>query len=181
MISVVGIDPGKSGYVARIAANDSGHRTVVLRPTPTVNLGGGKRDYHPQRMRDLLLALNAKEKIALVALEVQRPMPKQGVHSMFVIGRGVGLWEGILAGLQLPYTLVQPRDWQAYSLRGTPGDDAKGRSILATERLYPMASLLRTPRSTKPDHNAADAVMIAHWALHHVAQPIENAVRTCER
>lgn len=173
MIAVVGIDPGKSGYVARIAANDNGHRTVILTPTPTISLGKARRDYHPQRMRELLVAMNAKTGIAMVALESQRPMPKQGVTSMFSIGRGLGLWEGLLAGLQIPYLLVQPREWQAYSLRGTPGDEPKGRAILAAARLYPTADLMRTARSRKPDHNAADAVMIAHWALHQASQPLE--------
>jgi hypothetical protein len=47
-----------------------------------------------------------------VLLEESQAMPQQGTRSMFVTGVGFGLWLGILAAVQLPYTRIRPAVWK---------------------------------------------------------------------
>lgn len=100
---------------------------------------------------------------ALVALERQHAMPKQGLASTFSIGRGFGLWQGIVSALELPCLVVTASVWQRAILRAIPGE-GKARAILAAEARVPALDL--TPgKRRKPHDGLADACCIALWGL----------------
>ena len=170
----IGIDPGKSGYLALVGEG----RVIEVLPTPTLRVGKktGKRDYNVRGMVDAVVYLSGTAPgQPPVVLEKQQPMPGQGVTSMFNVGRGYGLWEGIIAWLNSRYHIVHPRTWQKVMHRDVQGDDTKTRSILACQRMFPEHSLLRTPRCRKPDDNMADAILLAAWGIREFgqSQPIQ--------
>ena len=166
---VVGIDPGKDGAVAcwSNVRTLPGHivlPTVVC--TPTIAAGkGGKVEYDPDQMRNLLCASGAD----LVVLEKQQAFPKQGVTSTGATMYGFGLWHGIIVGLMMSHVIVRPQTWQAVCLRDVQGSDTKTRSILAAQRLFPGVDLRVSERGRKPHHGKADALLMAWWGARHYA------------
>lgn len=151
----VGIDNGLSGALVYL---DGAGRLLAVYDAPTVHTAkrGTRRDYMVAEMARLLR--DAPGKLGLVTLEKAQAMPGQGVRSTGTTMRGAGLWEGICAGLGLPYQVVHPRTWQRVMLRDVPGTDTKARSVLQASRLWPDLSLVR-----KKDHNRADAALLAEY------------------
>jgi hypothetical protein len=150
---IIGIDPGLTGAVAVLGTTD-----VMVWDTPTVKLNGprrARREYDLHQMRAVMVPWQRR---GFAYIEATHAMPKQGVCSMWTMGYGVGVWEGLLAALEIPWARVRPQRWQREMLADTPkGKDA---SRLVAMRLFPqMADLLRR----KQDHGRADALLIAAW------------------
>lgn len=160
---VVGIDPGKSGFT--IALDTKTNRVVLAEPTPLVGVSkkGSKKDYVVSMMRRILEAANPE----FVVLEKQQAYRGQGVSSTFSIGRGFGLWEGLLAGMEVSYVVVTPRGWQKHYHPGKTGDDPKGKTIQAASQLFPSVDLRRTPRCRIADDGKADALLLAHYGAYY--------------
>lgn len=157
--TVIGIDPGKDGFVTIL----KNRRILVSVPTPVIRTGKTRRDYDVGGMVDLLIPFR---KASLVVLEVQQAMPRQGGVSMFTIGHGYGLWQGIVAALQIPYLLVRPKTWQREMLEGVPGSDTKARSILKAKQLFPEADLRKTGSARSKDHHGkSDSILMAVYGL----------------
>ena len=154
-----GIDPGKSGAIALING-----ALISVHPMPILPGAKKSRDeYNIAGIRQWLL--DAKNGVALfVTVERSQPLPPKIRGSIAQFQRGVACgWEWLLIGMGIPHQLVRPRDWQSVMLAGTPGGDTKQRSIIAAQRLFPSVSLMRTDRSKKPDHNFADALLLAEF------------------
>jgi len=148
---IIGIDPGQTGAVAIIGDD----RCYVLdTPTETVKKGKGtKTEYLPAEMVQMLKGF----KNAHCFIEKVGAMPGQGVTSMFNFGKGFGLWIGILAALEIPYTLVTPQAWKKAMMQGIGDKDAaRGRA----QQLFPSKS---KELSRKKDIGRADALLIAEY------------------
>jgi len=89
-----------------------------------------------------------------VLIEASQAMPGQGVRSMWTTGYGYGLWLGILAALQLPYTPVRPVVWKKAVGLGKDKEQAR----LRAQQLFPAADLRR-----KRDHGRAEALLLAWY------------------
>jgi len=155
---IVGIDPGKDGAV--VAKHGDLIRAWTARNDYTLAVGKGtKRAYDEWRMAALLRDLSP----ALVILERQRAMPKQGSTSAYTIGLGEGIWRGICAGLGLDYEVVRPQDWQREVFRGI-GGEGKDRSILVCRRRFGDLDL--TPgKRRKPHDGIADAACMVIYGM----------------
>ncbi|MFK0570598.1 hypothetical protein [Endozoicomonas sp.] len=95
--------------------------------------------------------------IAMVYLEQVHAMPKQGVTSMFNMGRSFGAIEGVISTINLPLTYITPVTWKRRArLIGKEKDVSRTRAL----ELYPAAPLTR-----KKDHNRADAILIARYGI----------------
>ena len=70
-------------------------------------------------------------------LEESQAMPGQGTRSMFTVGVGFGLWLGVLAALQMPYTRIRPQVWKKALGLGKDKEAARLRAM----QLYPGADL----------------------------------------
>ena len=152
--AVLGIDPGLDGALARIGPDG-----VEASVTPTIAAGrGGRRGYDTGGM----LALLEARPIDLAVIEAVGPRPGQGVASMFSFGRGLGLIEGLLGGLRIPYQLVLPQAWKRSVLAGTARD--KAAAIAFAGRLFPSVPLRATPRCRVPHDGIADALCLAEYA-----------------
>ncbi len=157
---VLGIDPGKDGY---LAALDDGVLYATW-PMPTIRTGkGNRRDYDVGKMAAIVDDLRP----GLVVLEKQQAMPGQGVASMFSTGVGFGLWLGILAALKIRYEVVHPRTWQRALCRDIAGEP-KARALIAARRLFPGVDLRGSERSRKDHAGKVDALLIAYYgSIHH--------------
>jgi len=165
-MNIIGIDPGKDGAIAVLWAGGGIDASV----TPTLKIGKGKsnkRDYDLVAMRDLLDAVRYAGDCHVFlerAQAMRRPgKVKQGTASSFATGRGFGIWEGLVAGLQMPVTIVAPRTWQAIILRDIPGENPKGRALVAARRLFPKTTFLKTSQCKKPHDGLVDAALIARF------------------
>jgi len=152
----VGIDPGKTGFVAVILENGS----VNLFPCPTI-MNGTKREYDERSMAKIIkpFEIGTTSKVFIEKAQAMRKKGvKQGVVSVFSFGMGYGLWLGILASHNVSYQTVSPKRWQGIMLADIPGKDTKARAVIAAKRLFPQCSDWE-----RKDHNRADALLIAEW------------------
>ena len=165
-MNIIGVDPGLDGFVACL---DFDGKVLWIEPTPIVNLSkkGTKRDYDVAGMRTLLTRspIDMADSI-LVVIEKQQAYPKQGVASSFTGGKGYGIWIGLVAGMQYPYSIVTPRKWTDKLYQGMAGDKAKGKSIIKAGQLFPKVDLRGSEHpNSKPNHNKSDSLLIAWYGL----------------
>jgi crossover junction endodeoxyribonuclease RuvC len=155
---VAGIDVGLDG--ALVINSGAG---LTARATPT--LGSGKRSYDLQSMRALLSESGAEQ----VFIERAQAMPGQGVTSMFSTGFGYGIWQGLLAGLGIPFEVVSPQRWQKEMFVGVTAGDTKAASALVAQRLRPDIDWRRTPRCKGPHDGMTDAFCISEYGRRQLA------------
>lgn len=170
----IGVDPGKSGALAVI---DSDGSVVDLQPTPMIRGGqGGRDEYDIRAISTYLMAMKLKSGGALfVTVEKSQPLPPKMGGSIANFQRGASRgWEWLLVALGVSYQLVSPRSWQAAMHAGAPGADTKQRSIIAAQRLFPIADMKRSPRCKGPDDGIAEALLLAEYGrrTHQRAAPI---------
>jgi crossover junction endodeoxyribonuclease RuvC len=159
--------------------------SVIFVDTPTLTLKAKGAKAKSHRMMDAAECVNilmrelGRNANVVIALEKVSAAPiegrRQGTSSMFSFGMGFGIWIGILAGLQLPYTLVHPATWKASLMRDQAKE--KSASILRAKQLYPQAAPCL---NLVKHHGRADALLLAHYArlnlsLGQVAPNIELA------
>lgn len=158
---VVGIDPGKTGAVAVWLADhwevhDCPTLRLETRNTKTKSGKSVKDMPDPAGMARLLEQYNYAE--AQVFIEKVNAGSQQGVTAMFNFGMGYGMWLGILATLQMPYTFVMPQVWKKIMVPGVGKD--KDASRLRVKQLFPELSELV---ARVKDDGRADALLIAEY------------------
>jgi len=154
-----GIDPGKRGAIAIL---DEGACIIEMFNTPMLG-----KEYDVAGIREVL----SKYELTHIAIErVNAIQGRVGGASNFNFGQGYGLLQGLVAGLQIPYTLVGPKIWQKLCWLGvSKQDDNKKTSLLAARRLYPKETFLATQRSKVPHDGLVDAALIAHYCVKSIA------------
>lgn len=160
---LLGIDPGQEG--AFVLLHESKH-IEQFRKMAIIKLRDkkGKVKIHYDVLSIISFIKSVKKLCpnTHVFLEKSQSAPGQGVVSMFSTGYGFGLLVGIIASAGLDYTLVAPKDWKDDMMRGLPRE--KLASVVAASRLFPQClPMLQRPESKFPDHNMADALLIAEW------------------
>jgi len=154
----IGIDPGVSGGVACVS---DGLHVMGLSDTPILK-AGGKSLYDVAEMAAALRRFSLMgEPIAI--LEAVAARPGQGVTSMFSIGRGYGVWQGVLSTLEIPFREVHPATWTRAVLKGAPGT-GRERSIAFATKMFPGAELVPLG-CRKPRDGRADALCLAYWRI----------------
>ncbi|EPF3415689.1 crossover junction endodeoxyribonuclease RuvC [Escherichia marmotae] len=151
MTAVLGIDPGCSGALV-LVTEQGGYIDHLAMPTIKV---GTK-----SRVNGAAVAAWLRQYgIAHAYLEQVGAMPGQGTASMFTFGHAAGVAEGILQGLNIPYTLVTPQAWKkSAGLIGSDKDAARSRAI----QLYPE---LRALDAKAKGQAIADALLIARFGI----------------
>ena len=184
MTTVMGVDPGKAGGL--VVLNDVGAIMETL-PMPVLKAAKGRAEYDLVEIRRFVtrVALDTASfdfdpTADAVAVSVQRlspvslhvvveraqPLPPTmpgGGNAQFQRGVSRGLWEGLLAGLGIPYELVAPRSWQSVMLRDVSGSDTKQRALIAAQRLFPGFDFRASERSRKAHDGIVDAALIAEY------------------
>ncbi len=156
---IIGIDPGLSGAVAVIWTDGISVKFESVHDTPVLLVRRGKktkREYLVKGMVEILA--NNGDGYPLVCIENVHAMPQQGVTSMFRMGLGLGLWQGIAASLDFQIEMVSPIKWKRQMVGTGMG---KGASILKATEVFPKAEpFLRR----KKDHGRAEALLMAEYA-----------------
>jgi hypothetical protein len=165
MRRVIGIDPGLAGGVGVLDLLPDGRRETMLYRTPVIEYkkaGRKRREYDLSKMRALLVELMPDyptRVLVHVGIEAQNPHPEEGVISAYRLGLGVGFWEGLAAGLELPYERVYPIVWKKHhGLLRQP----KAMSQVFVGRLFPRFAAMR-----KADEGACEALLIATYVAAH--------------
>jgi crossover junction endodeoxyribonuclease RuvC len=154
----IGIDPGLHGAVAVIR-----NHFVGVWDTPTTIVKRGKKKhtvYLPASMVEVLKhIIDHFGTPTVVGLEEVHAMPGQGVTSMFSMGKGSGLWEGIITALGMPLVRIIPQRWKKEMLADGRGKD-KQASIVRALELFPEAA---SYMARKKDEGRAEAILIAEY------------------
>ncbi|CZV67097.1 crossover junction endodeoxyribonuclease RuvC [Enterobacter hormaechei subsp. xiangfangensis] len=151
MTAVLGIDPGCSGALV-LVTEQGGYIDHLAMPTIKV---GTKSRVNGAAVSAWLRQYG----ITHAYLEQVGAMPGQGTASMFTFGHAAGVAEGILQGLNIPYTLVTPQAWKkSAGLIGSDKDAARSRAI----QLYPE---LRALDAKAKGQAIADALLIARFGI----------------
>ena len=151
---IIGIDPGLTGGVALLPEG-----VIFDTPTASVKKGSSKKVYLVAEMVSIVRGFGPRGPGDVhVYIEDVHAMPGQGVSSTFSFGRGYGLWEGIVAALGIPYTLVSPVRWKRAMMDGMSKE--KGASRVRAGQLFPgLAGELGLVKH----HGRADALLIAEY------------------
>ena len=156
MTNILGIDNGLDGALVLL---DSAGKVLHRRIMPTITVKDSKREYD----EGAIVRLIRDWQPGHVILEKAQSMPEQGVASTFSIGKGYGLIRGILAALEMPYTLAHPRTWQGVIFRDLPKSDTKAMSVIVAGRLWPAVDWRASDRCKKPHDGLTDAACIAEY------------------
>ncbi|WP_213705281.1 crossover junction endodeoxyribonuclease RuvC [Enterobacter roggenkampii] len=151
MTAVLGIDPGCSGALVLVTEHGGYIDHLAM---PTIKVGT------KSRVNGAAVAAWVRQYgITHAYLEQVGAMPGQGTASMFTFGHAAGVAEGILQGLNIPYTLVTPQAWKkSAGLIGSDKDAARSRAI----QLYPE---LRALDAKAKGQAIADALLIARFGI----------------
>lgn len=142
---LIGIDPGLTGAIAIITPQ----RGIDLYDTPILHIGK-KNVFNAAGMAELLNMFDN----AFVTIESVHAMPAQGVTSMFNMGKGYGIWLGIMAAYHIPYREVAAATWKKHYQLTKDKELSRYRAI----QLHPEAAA-RLAR--KKDHGRAEALLLA--------------------
>ena len=147
----VGIDPGQTGCLCVLTEHDE----LMFYDWRCVDEAKAE-----------LLTIKDSWIIKGVALENVKPSVFSKV-SNFKLGWSKGAWEALLGASQIPYELVGPKKWQNKHHEFAKDSELLGkrRTLSASWRLYPhCADFIYRIK----DHNRADALLLAHYARHHM-------------
>jgi hypothetical protein len=164
----IAADPGKRGAIVVIDQNNN----ILTAQTPLI---GGEIDTH-----QIVKFLRSFEGEKHAVIENVHNMFGVGSSANFQFGRALGLLEGIISALDIPFTKVSPKEWQKEMWQGIKplevittkknkdGSpkykvDTKATSLLCANRLYPNVNLLPTERSKKPSDGIVDALLMAGY------------------
>jgi len=156
----IGIDIGKNGGVAVFRDG------ICEEALATPQIGG---EIDVPALRNTLLDWRLVDIHACI----------EDVHSIFgasaksnmQFGRSLGIIEGLLHGLLIPFTAVTPKTWQkemwegvnVIKKSGKNSNDTKAMSLIACKRLYPNLCLNDNPRARTPHDGLVDAVLIGAY------------------
>lgn len=146
-MTIIGIDPGKSGGIAWIG--DNGPCVEKMPETLTdlwdlilTDIAISEKRYCIDPAKDCIKAY----------IEVVHSSPQMGVKSAFTFGNSYGHLEMALTAARIPFERVRPQQWQKTMGCLTKGD--KNVSKRKAQELFP---------SMKITHATADALLIAEY------------------
>lgn len=166
---IIAIDPGNEGAVARYRGrrwdvHDCPTVTITTRNARTQSGKSTKEYCDAAGMAYLLKSLVKGAPEVQAFIEKVTAGRGQGATSMFNFGQGFGMWKGILAALEIPYTEVTPQSWKKIMMAGFGAD--KAASIARAKQLFPYL----TPHLTLKKHDGlAEAALIGEYARRHLA------------
>lgn len=166
----IGIDPGKKGALVELVDGKIGNMFV----TPLIS-----KEYDEAGMRAIIekykVLLNNGEDVHIV-LENVHSLGGVSAASNASLMDNAGFWRGLLVAYKIPFTRVSPKEWQKevwtgikpiYKTKKTETSkkqiDTKAMSLIAAQRLFPTANLLKSNRCIKPDEGFVDALLMAEY------------------
>ncbi len=152
----LGIDPGISGAFSVL---DKGGAIVQVFDMPTLSYTSGKSIKQRVNPQSIVAELRLFKTQSIEGIiEQVNAMPGQGVTSMFSFGRSLGILEGVLAGVDMPYKLVTPAVWKKAMGVNSSKDGAREMAM----RTWPSKSDLF---KRKKDDGRAESALLALYLL----------------
>lgn len=153
MITVGGIDPGRTGGLARLTFDDGKLLTGSIFPVPLLKIKGKESiDYVGLASQWLPQIAQCDE----IVIELVGSMPKQGVSSTFKFGYSAGFIYGLVAGAKITHTFITPQSWK--KIVGIAGSDAEVSRRRAGQLMPELVNCW--PR--KKDDGLAEAALMAY-------------------
>lgn len=153
----IGIDPGSKGYIT--LSTEDGYEYISI------------ADNTFREIAKQLAEWKYRHADVFAVMEEIHPVFGSSAKGTFTFGEIFGLLQGLLIASEIPYHLVQPKEWQkemwinADKVYKTGQKiDTKATSLNAAERLFPNIDLKRTPACRKPDDNKVDSLLICEFA-----------------
>lgn len=160
MVSVIGIDPGKTGAIARYSDERDSLEVVDI---PTFELLKGKKKV--TRIDPVALAFRLQQLSArgadLIVLEQPMAMPGQNSVSVFDIGRSFGMLEGIIGSMMIRCEIAHPAAWK----RAMKCPAAKDGALARATQLLPQHAQLWP---LKKHADRAEAALLALYGVEHL-------------
>lgn len=175
----IGCDVGAKGGIVALSENGS----LQLAPTPRT-----KNEIDIPKLKNILWdysgGINSNGEFkndVLICIEDVHSIFGTSAKSNFAFGRNLGLLEGIVSALELPYVKISPKVWQEVAFTGIPkifkkgngklnkkGEeikriDTKAMAAVAVKRLFPSTSFLATSRSKVEHDGIIDACLMAYY------------------
>lgn len=157
-----GVDPGKEG--AFVIINED-KEIVGFKKMPTIPFKKTTLQFDILGIVSFFKFTFSELSPLKVFIEQIHSAPGQGVVSAFSMGEGFGILKGVLASLTIPHSLVEPNVWKKELMAGLPKD--KMASVVVASRLFPGCHDVLKKVKGAPDHNMADALLIAEWGRRH--------------
>jgi hypothetical protein len=164
----MGIDPGSKGFIS-IQQNGAWEHYSI-------------EDNDLYQLSHIMQEIRySHEQIACVIEDVHA-IWGSSAKSTFSFGFNKGYLIGLLAANNIPYTLVQPKEWQKLlwgnsdmvvtykevTIKGKTVSkkevNTKQTSINACKRLFPMLDLRKSERAKKVDDNKVDSILLCEYA-----------------
>ena len=137
----IGIDPGNSGGICAITKD----HTICYKCPGTI-----------ADMSDLLDSIIVDHR-PIGIIEAVHSMPGNSGRSMFTFGTNYGMWLGLLAAYNIPYTQVTPSKWiRSYGTMPKDKTPRKNHLKHLAQQRYPDIHITLA---------TADAVLIAHYCM----------------
>lgn len=158
----IGVDPGLTGACAVVSRN--GLRGVFDLPTKPLPNAGPKamvtRQIDGRRFAEMLAELLEPGGDRTAIMEDVQAMPGSAIQTMGSMMHSKGVLDGVLAARGIAVAFVRPQAWK--KPYGLTADKTKARDCCM--RLYSGAPVARVK-----DHNRAEAILIAHYAMAELA------------
>ena len=139
---IVGIDPGQKGAIGMLYPNGS----VYVEDMPMIG-----KEVDGYSLSELFIEFPPEH----VYLEQVNSFG-MGRTSAYNFGQGVGVIKGVLATMNISYTLVTPQKWKKYFDLSRDKDESR----LYAARLWPTAA---DKFKRKRDDGRAEALLIAKY------------------
>ena len=167
----IGIDPGKSSYLCT-CVNDNEFKFYQF---PLI---GKETDLHGINCIFREIDISFYDRVH-AAIENVHAIFGSSANNTFEFGYIVGALEAFLIAYNIPFTKVNPKDWQKEMWVGVPiqkkssksgktmVNDTKSISEMAAKRLFPEIDLRddsrKTERAQKTDHNKVDSLLLTEY------------------
>ena len=164
----IGIDPGAKGFITTYFNGLWQHYSI--------------EDNDLYQLSEIMRQIREEHVEIACVIEDVRAIFGSSAKSTFSFGFNKGYLIGILAANRIPYTLIQPKEWQKkiwtnsdmvitykeFTQKGkkiTKKEvNTKQTTINACKRLFPTVDLRKSERAKKPDDNKADSIMMTEYA-----------------
>ncbi len=164
----IGIDVGSKGFISMQKNGVWEHYSI--------------EDNDLYQLSEIMRQARLKNANIACVIEDVHALYNSSAKSTFAFGFNKGYLVGLLAANQIPYTLVQPKEWQRemwgnsdmvvnykeVTINGKKVSkkevNTKQTSINACKRLFPTLDLRKSERSKKIDDNKVDSILMAEYA-----------------
>lgn len=164
----VGIDVGCKGFISLQQDGVWEHYSIA--------------DYDLYGLSNIMDYIRNKSDNIACVIEDVHALFGSSAKATFAFGVNKGYLLGLLAANKIPYTLVQPKEWQkemwgnsdmvvtykTIVVKGVKKSkkevNTKQTSINCAKRLFPMIDFRKSERSKKIDDNKVDSVLMSEYA-----------------